>query len=198
MKDDYLFQAHRYLDGELSDRECELFEDLMGKQPELAGYVDRIRSVDASLGNMPAVPAPQLEIPRGVWPRLLDMLAVRWRIPAVPVAVTCLLLAGLFLWKGAAGVENPPEHRISDVKFVYFSETARSVAVVGSFNSWEREVQLHPRGGNGYWIVKVPVSPGEYSYSFIIDGKTHVADPTADSFKEDDFGSKNSIVRVGI
>lgn len=198
MKDECLFQTHRFLDGELSDRECEAFEKLMEERPELAGYVGRLRDLNASLETMPTVPAPQLELASGIVSRLADLWSVRWRIPAVPVVVTCLLLSAFFLWKGVAGIENLAEHRISDVKFVYFSKTAKSVTVVGSFNGWEREVQLHPRGENGYWVVKLPVSPGEYSYSFIVDGTTRVADPTADLFREDDFGSKNSIVRVGI
>lgn len=198
MKDEYLFQTHRFLDGELSDRECEAFEKLMEEQPELAGYVGRVRDLNASLENMPTIRAPHVELPRGIISRFVDLLSVQWRIPAVPVVVTCLLLTAFFLWKGVAGIENPAEHRISDIKFVYFSKTAKSVTVVGSFNGWEQEVQLHPRGENGYWVVELPVSPGEYSYSFIVDGMTRVADPTADSFREDDFGSKNSIFRVGI
>jgi len=198
LKDEFLFQAHQYLDGELSDQECKEFEGIMKDQPELARYVKRLRNMDDSLRTALTVQAPQMEIPRGSLSRFTDLLTVRWRVPAVPVILTCLLLAAFFLWKGIPETENPTGHHVTDVKLVYFSKTAKSVAVVGSFNSWNREVNLHSKGDNGYWVVQIPVSPGEYSYSFIVDGKIRVADPTADSFKEDDFGSKDSIMRVGV
>ncbi len=90
------------------------------------------------------------------------------------------------------------DYQQANLKLVYFSKTASTVSVVGSFNGWEREIQLQPRENSGYWVTQVTVPPGEYSYAFMIDGKVRLADPTANSFVEDDYGSQNSVVRLGI
>ena len=198
MKKHDLFQAHQFLDCELSDQECEIFEDLMINKPDIAQYVKRIKSMDSSIRSLEAFEAPLVKIPTRSLPSIAELLAMRWRVPAIPVAVAGFLFSALFMWIVVSGSTVIPETHHTKLKLVYFSKTAAAVSVVGSFNEWEEEVQLQSRGDNGYWVAQIPVSPGEYSYSFLIDGKIRVADPTAESFLEDDFGSKNSIIRVGI
>ena len=83
-------------------------------------------------------------------------------------------------------------------RLVYYAPEAHSVSVLGDFNHWSGEIPLKPRGKAGYWLVDLNVQPGEYRYVLLIDGKKRVADPTADYSISDDFGSKNSVVRVGI
>lgn len=198
MKKHDLLQANRFLDGELSHNESEVFEELMKDKPELMRYVHRIRYVDSSIRSSETVDAPPMKIPSRSLPGIAELLAMKWRVPAVPTAVAGILLLALVGWSLGSGRVDKPIAIHTDIKLVYFSKTAAAVSVVGSFNEWKEEIPLQSRGDNGYWIAQIPVSPGEYSYSFLIDGKTRVADPTAESFLEDDFGSKNSVIRVGI
>jgi hypothetical protein len=193
-----LLQANRFLDGDLTEHEREIFEGLMKCQPDLMRYVQRIRNVDSSLRSLETIDAPPVKIPSRSLPGIAELLAMKWRIPAVPTAVAGILLLALVGWSLGSGRIDKPNAVHTNIKLVYFSKTAAAVSVVGSFNEWKEEVPLQSRGDNGYWIAQIPVSPGEYTYSFLIDGKTRIADPTAESFLEDDFGSKNSVIRVGI
>ena len=85
------------------------------------------------------------------------------------------------------------------VHFVFVAPAARSVAVVGDFNDWNvNETPLQPvQKQQGVWSVSVPLPPGRYTYTFVVDGETWVADPSAPPALEDDFGTPKSVVTVG-
>jgi 1,4-alpha-glucan branching enzyme len=84
------------------------------------------------------------------------------------------------------------------VQFVVVIPDAHDVSLVGDFNDWdESATPMAPRGADGIWSVTVPLAPGRYQYSFLVDGVTWVADPAAPRALEDDFGRPNSVVTVG-
>lgn len=58
--------------------------------------------------------------------------------------------------------------------FSYDNVKVKSVQLVGDFNKWTP--QNFSRDPKGRWTLSVPLSPGDYSYSFMVDGKT-VRDP---------------------
>lgn len=58
--------------------------------------------------------------------------------------------------------------------FYYDGAKAQTVQLVGDFNKWSPEDFL--RDAKGRWTISIPLPPGDYSYSFIVDGKT-VRDP---------------------
>jgi 1,4-alpha-glucan branching enzyme len=82
------------------------------------------------------------------------------------------------------------------VRFTLNAPSARGVALAGDFNGWRPDVTPLRRGGDGLWIVEVPLTRGNWSYSFVVDGKW-VEDPLAESWRADGFGGKNAVVRVG-
>lgn len=87
----------------------------------------------------------------------------------------------------------------SDVPFVLYAPGARSVALVGDFNGWDRSATpLKPAGSAGAWVVSVPLRPGRYRYAFLIDGARWLPDPTAPRAPDDDFGTPNSVLMVGL
>jgi 1,4-alpha-glucan branching enzyme len=49
----------------------------------------------------------------------------------------------------------------------------------------------------GVWTITIPLAPGRYHYTFVVDGTTWVADPMAPRTLEDDFGRPNSVITVG-
>ena len=193
-----LLEAHQYLDGEMSHSDRQRFENLMESDDKLSRYVDQLKDMERSMDNLETLPAPAVKFPSPVFTGLTGLWEVTWRIRAVPAAAVILLFAALLGRSMFPAAVSVPEIQPANIKLVYFSTEAASVSVVGSFNRWQEEIQLHPREDSGYWVTSIDVPPGEYSYSFLIDGKVRLEDPTANSFMEDDYGSRNSVVRVGI
>ena len=84
------------------------------------------------------------------------------------------------------------------VRFVIVMPTASHVALVGDFNGWNpAATRLARDPGGRVWTVTVPLMPGTYQYSFVVDGRAWVADPSASLSVEDDFGAPSSILTVG-
>jgi hypothetical protein len=82
------------------------------------------------------------------------------------------------------------------IRFAVAAPSARAVAVAGDFNGWRPDATPLERGPDGVWFARVPLGPGNWSYSFVIDGQW-VEDPLADTWRADGFGGKNAVVRVG-
>lgn len=84
------------------------------------------------------------------------------------------------------------------IQFVLVAPGAASVVVVGDFNDWNVSTTPLVRSeGDGVWSVTVPLSPGRYRYSFLVDGTTWLKDPHAASAVEDEFGRPNSVLTIG-
>lgn len=111
----------------------------------------------------------------------------------------CLLIAFSFMI-GAQGFRKEtalhPESASISHRFVIYSRGSHSVEIAGSFTDWRR-IPLSPSGVGDYWEVTLPLTRGEHRYSFIIDAKTLIPDPTVASRESDDFGAVNSVLRVG-
>ena len=84
------------------------------------------------------------------------------------------------------------------IQFVLVAPEAASVALVGDFNDWNVSATPLVQGqGDGVWSVTVPLTPGRYQYSFLVDGSTWIQDPRAARAVEDEFGRPNSVVTIG-
>lgn len=83
------------------------------------------------------------------------------------------------------------------MKFVFVNPSASSVAIVGDFNDWEEGGSPLRREEKGVWAITIPLAPGRYHYTFVVDGTKWVADPLAPRTLEDDFGRPNSVITVG-
>jgi len=82
------------------------------------------------------------------------------------------------------------------VTFVLVAPGAQRVAVAGDFNDWATSRLQLQRGDGGVWTATVPLAPGRYAYSFVVDGDRWVADPAMPA-APDDFGTPSSILTVG-
>jgi hypothetical protein len=81
------------------------------------------------------------------------------------------------------------------VEFVLRTSADSNVALVGDFNDWDpRATPLHA-DRDGVWTVTVPLRPGRYRYTFIVDG-TWRRDPAAPRALEDDFGRPTSVITI--
>jgi 1,4-alpha-glucan branching enzyme len=69
------------------------------------------------------------------------------------------------------------------------------VALVGDFNDWNPDATLLVPAGPSAWTVTIPLRPGRYRYTFVVDGSRWVADP-AGAAAPDDFGQPTSVITV--
>ena len=82
-------------------------------------------------------------------------------------------------------------------RFVFVAPQASSVHLTGEFLEWsEQGVALQDPRGTGVWTVDLPLDPGVYQYSFVVDGREWRPDPLAVSQVDDGFGRQNSVVIV--
>ena len=87
---------------------------------------------------------------------------------------------------------DPPEST-----FYYYDPSARDVALIGSFNDWQRTdgemVQIRP----GLWEGTLDdPAPGTHRYKFLIDRSRWTHDPENPLRIEDGFGGFNSLITI--
>lgn len=120
---------------------------------------------------------------------------------AMAAGIAALVLAGnMVLPSGVSPVpaEMTAGPQQTTVQFVLVAPTAGSVAVVGDFNDWDLSATPLVRSeGDGVWAVTVPLAPGRYRYSFLVDGTTWLHDPRAARAVADEFGRTNSVLTIG-
>jgi hypothetical protein len=87
------------------------------------------------------------------------------------------------------------------VTFVFVTNGASKVSLVGDFNQWNADQLPMKRIANSNaWTVTVPLSAGRHIYSFYAvgaDGERWLADPNAPATPDDGFGRRNSVIFVG-
>jgi hypothetical protein len=81
------------------------------------------------------------------------------------------------------------------VQFVFVAENARQVSVVGDFNDWDPRANMLTRTPGGMWSVVIPLEPGRFTYSFVVDGEVWHGDPAAPVAARD-FGRPSSVLLV--
>lgn len=82
-----------------------------------------------------------------------------------------------------------------EVQFQLQSPGARQVSLAGSFTQWQPKIKLK-QNSDGVWVAEVPLSPGDYEYMFVVDGKQWIADPKAARYRQDGFGNRNTVLTV--
>jgi len=75
------------------------------------------------------------------------------------------------------------------------TEPGCAVFVAGSFNAWRAKEFALTEGETGTYTAELHLSPGEYEYKFIVNGRWQ-ADPVAEGWAPNPFGSLNSVLKV--
>jgi hypothetical protein len=114
-----------------------------------------------------------------------------------------LLIGGLALAAGLAAVTLVPgpsapaaASGATAVRFSISAEVASRVSVVGDFNDWNPAGTPLRRVAGGQWSVTVPLTPGRYRFSFLLDGETWIPDPHLPQIPDPDFGAPTSVITV--
>ncbi len=111
----------------------------------------------------------------------------RWRGAGWAAAAALALLLGRAILA--------PADAVRPVRFSLRAPASARVALIGDFNDWDaRRTAL--RSAAGEWAVTLPLHPGRYRYSFVVDGSRWVADPRT-AATDDDFGTPTSEITVG-
>ncbi|BAH39673.1 MAG TPA: hypothetical protein DGD08_14030 [Gemmatimonas aurantiaca] len=95
---------------------------------------------------------------------------------------------------GSTRVEGDGEIRFE----LTLPSTARAVSIVGDFNGWdEKKTPMAKRGDEGTWSVRLPLSPGRYTYAFVVDGREWLVDALAPQVPDAGFGPANAVIVDG-
>ena len=125
--------------------------------------------------------------PAGFWKQAtVRLFRPQSLIPAAAAAIMAVLL----LWPFERPM--PASH---PQRFVLYRPDASLVEITGSFSKWKR-IPLGRIGKSGYWEVTLALPKGEHRFSYIIEGRERIPDPTVRQTEEDDFGGSNSVLRV--
>ncbi len=207
---------HKVLDGDAAPDEQQAMLDRIQADPALKGEFDdmaqALRSVETS-ERMPVPPFFTAEVMRKLPPRkaplgrrVRDFLfkgrSLKWNMATAMAAVG---LAALVLFQVVRSQNRPidtaafsQQGQVVTVTMNLYAPQAHRVAVAGTFNKWKVDTDILRKAENGYWTINILLKPGAYTYMFVVDGKTWVADPNAQLYDSDGFGGKNSVIRVNI
>lgn len=132
--------------------------------------------------------------------------ARRWSLrplTAIAAGLACMLIGGasvaaVMLSRAPTPVtaHTPEPTAHSRIRFTLVAPGASQVSVVGDFNGWNpTALPMHRSPDGRTWEVEVPLAPGRYAYSFVVDGAL-ARDPTAPQARDEDLGTTNSVVMV--
>jgi hypothetical protein len=115
-----------------------------------------------------------------------------WRMRLLRPLAASGLAAAVVLWLTFGPV---PEKPLRPWRFVIYHPDAQEVELAGTFSGWKR-IPLQHAGSSGYWEITLDLPEGEHRFSYIIEGRRRMADPTIPVRETDDFGGENSILTV--
>jgi hypothetical protein len=208
---------HELLDGGLSPEERRDLLDRVNSDPLLKREFDDLRSVVNMVETgerltvppaftsqvMRRLPAPKVSFRKRVSSFFFGARVLRWNMVTAlaTVGLMIIITGGLFQIRNKDTVisyRHPLDGGARTVAISFHAPQARKVSLAGDFNKWSAEKGLMKKESNGIWTLEVPLQPGTYHYMFVVDGEAWVTDPNAESYRDDGFGNKNSVLRVSL
>jgi anti-sigma factor RsiW len=205
---------HKILDNEAGEEEKQAIERRRKVDPavrdEFEGLSRTVRMLKESerreppafftSGVMKKLPVRKTSVAGRIREFFLGSRMLRWNM-ATALAMAAVLIVALVTvtrmpQKVVTNVAMQSEPVVT-VRLTFRAPEAHSVAVAGDFNKWRTSADAMKKT-DGEWSIDLKLKPGEYSYSFIVDGKSWVPDPGAEMYRDDGFGSRNAVLRVNI
>ena len=117
------------------------------------------------------------------------------RRPLVWIGAALAAGVGLLAFFLGAGSKAGASDR--GVAFSLEAPDASQVSIVGDFNNWDPTATPLTRvSDGGRWEAVVPLTPGRYQFTFMIDGSRWVRDPLLPQATGDDFGQPTSVITI--
>jgi hypothetical protein len=92
---------------------------------------------------------------------------------------------------------SPVAASAKPVQFQLVAPASARVSVVGDFNDWDPQASPMARANErGPWSVRLSLPPGRYRYTFLVDGKRWVQDPSEPPALGNDFDTPTSVITV--
>ncbi len=82
------------------------------------------------------------------------------------------------------------------VTITYRDSDATAVSVVGSFNGWSAAQSSMRKNKYGEWEISLFLSPGRYTYRFLVNDTVEVVDPASAYTEPDGYGGQNSVLYI--
>jgi hypothetical protein len=205
---------HRLLDKELTEAEEEAAIEILSSDHsareeagmmmdaiDLLGKSDRKRAPSSFTSEvMKKLPSPAPVRRRTLKEFMFGERVFRWNMAsAAGAAILVLIVLAAVYYDGGkppSVAQNAAKEDMVPVRFAFVAPDAESVSLTGDFNRWNVNENAMQREANGIWTVEITLKPGAYNYMFVVDGKVWVPDPSAAAYRDDGFGSRNSLVRV--
>lgn len=94
--------------------------------------------------------------------------------------------------------EFTPKRTVCKVTLTLPEEWAnKEVVVAGSFNDWDTSSDKLEKE-NGKWTTTLRLKPeNEYRFKYLIDGEKWENDDAADQYVPNEFGSEDSVIKIG-
>ena len=195
-----------YLSGDLDEKELARFETHLASCASCREEVAEFQALDGLLDQASEWPEWKVEAPPYFAQRVMANLPARqssgvfsWRFLHPIVAAASLVLAiGIgFMARDMYPGPQPAFVNSQQVRIIFFSPEADSVALIGDFNEWgQREVTLAQASDRGIWEFSLDLDPGVYHYNLLVDGERWVANPQSSTLVPDGFGGYNSVLVV--
>jgi Glycogen recognition site of AMP-activated protein kinase len=216
--------VQRFVDQELSAEERVRFVARLGRDEGLRQRAIELEQLVLGVSRLPRpavsdrfvasvmeriAPAPS------IWRRLADTLwaprDLQWNLASAVACLAVLVVGGVVAGRLALrpgrpavtpGATDAPVAAAAAtpstvlVRLVILQPGARTVQVAGDFNGWNPARTSLEQISDGAWAVTIPLKPGRYEYSFVVDGQQWIADPFAAEQSDDGFGSRNAVLDV--
>jgi hypothetical protein len=208
---------HKIFDGEAEEEEQNiLFQGMeadAGLKEEYTGLMNAVRALRESERHeapfaftaevMKKLPEHSPSMLSRIREFLFGSRVLRWNMASMMAAAVIVLVMAVTVSRMHRETTAPiiassgQDETAISVHLTFHSPQAQRVAVAGDFNKWKTDVH-EMKKTDGTWSIDLKLKPGVYSYSFVVDGKAWVADPGAEFYEDDGYGSRNSVLRINI
>jgi hypothetical protein len=184
----------QFIDNELNIDEKIEFVKEVSLKGEYACEALELLEMERDMIQAYTVQAPAVEREKVIPIRRFSMAM---GMSAAALAASVVLLVKVFMFAPQAqvqfvqGASDAQMHR-----FVLHMPDAENVEVAGTFSGW-KGLAMKKIEGTDYWQTALPLPAGEHQYSFIVNDKMQMADPTVPIRQTDDFGGENSVIKIG-
>lgn len=209
---------HKYFDGDMTAAEKEAFLKRLSAEPELKKEFDAFSRTLRMVAESPRPGVPlsftgdvmnrlrHAPVPWGKRIRsfLFASRTLRWNMATAFASALVLIVSLLTVSRQYAPPTGPTgaalrqtaQESVVTVRLNLYAPQAKNVAVSGDFNKWQVDSDVMSRQDGGVWTIDIKLKPGVYTYMFVVDGRTWVTDPDAETYQDDGFGNKNAVMRV--
>jgi len=179
-----------FIDDEMGLDEKIFFVKEVRDNPPFASDTIELLQIEKQIRADVVERVPWVEPVRpGVFKKVFDFFRqpLGWVSTAFAAALIALVMATMTLPKSDLLTKN---------RFVIYMPNVSQMEIAGSFTNWRR-IPMQPAGDSGYWEIHLALPSGEHQFTYIVDRRERLTDPTIRTRERDDYGGYNSILYVG-